>query len=549
MKPAEQSVREWLDGVLSRALHKAPESRPNVTSLSGLPVSRVALPPAPDESYFKQLGLPGAYPFTRGIHPTMYRSRHWTMRQYAGFGSAAESNQLFRRLLAQGGTGLSVAFDLPTQIGLDSDHPLGRSEVGRVGVAIDSLADMEELFAGIPLDQVSTSMTINAPAAVLLAMYVAVAEKQGVGNEQIRGTVQNDILKEYLARGTYIFPPRPSLALAGELIAWCHRELPRFHPISISGYHIREAGSTAPQEIAFTFANALGYLEADAIAPHLSFFFNAASDFFEETAKFRAARRVWARLMKERYETRKPESMMLRFHAQTAGHTLTARQVDNNIARVTLQVLSAVLGGAQSIHANAKDEALSLPTPENAETALRIQQVIAHETGVVNSVDPLGGSYHLESLTDTMEAAVLGLLAQVEAAGGALRATENGLMQRWIEESAYQQQHAIESGERVIVGVNRFQSRPAEAVGTALPPARDFAAGQMERLAKLRGSRNAPKVRAGLQALTAAARAGTPLMPPILTAVRDYATIGEICDALRSVYGEYDPSQPPLPTP
>lgn len=544
--------------MLSRSLAKIPEQQPEFKTASGLPVPRLGLPAAIDDGYLSKLGFPGAFPFTRGVQPTMYRSRHWTMRQYAGFGTAAESNQRFRNLLSQGVTGLSVAFDLPTQIGLDSDHALSRGEVGKVGVAIDSLADMETLFAGISLGQVSTSMTINAPAAVLLAMYAVVAEKQGVPWEQIRGTVQNDVLKEYVARGTYIFPPRPSLALAGELIAWCSRELPRFNAISISGYHIREAGSTAPQEVAFTFANAISYLETalshgltvDEIAPGVSFFFNAASDLFEEIAKYRAARRVWARIMKVRFGAQKPGSMMLRFHAQTAGHTLTAQQVDNNVARVTLQTLAAVLGGAQSIHANAKDEALSLPTMENAETALRIQQVVAYETGVTSTVDPLGGSHYIEALTDDMESAIVEIMKQVQQAGGALAAIESNLIQRWIEESAYVQQHAVETGERIIVGVNRFQSaRASESFPeTRVSAPSAVAAGQLAKLAALRSGRDQGAVARNLDALGVAAQNGGALMPHILSAVRCYATVGEICGKLRGCFGEYDPSRPLAPS-
>lgn len=559
MKPTEQpSYLEWEANVLGRALAKIPETQPWFATASGLPVERVGLPGQIDDEYLEKLGFPGSYPFTRGIQPTMYRSRHWTMRQYAGFGTASESNERFRNLLNQGVTGLSVAFDLPTQIGLDSDHPLSRGEVGKVGVAIDSLADMEELFAGISLGQVSTSMTINAPAAVLLAMYAVVAEKQGVPLDRVRGTVQNDILKEFVARGTYIFPPRPSLALAGELIAWCSRELPRFNAISISGYHIREAGSTAPQEIAFTFANAISYLDAarghglsaDEIAPGISFFFNAGSDLFEEIAKFRAARRVWARIMKHRFGAEKPGSMMLRFHAQTAGHTLTAQQVDNNIARVTLQTLAAVLGGAQSVHANAKDEALSLPTMENAGTALRIQQVVAYETGVTSAVDPLGGSYHLEALTDAMENAVDQIMAQVDQAGGALAATEANLIQRWIEESAFQQQHAVETGQRVIVGVNRFQSEQpgGQVVASAAHSVSNAGAEQSTKLAALRARRDPAAVQGNLAALGKAARQQEPLMPHILAAVRAYATVGEICGELRGCFGEHDPARPTAST-
>jgi methylmalonyl-CoA mutase N-terminal domain/subunit len=538
----------WEKSVLAAALEKVPESRAEFKSASGLPVPRVALPRDVDEAYIKGLGLPGEHPFTRGIRPSMYRSRAWTMRQYAGFGSAQESNALFKRLLMQGGTGLSVAFDLPTQLGLDSDHPLAKAEIGKVGVAIDTLADMEALFDGIDLGTVSTSMTINAPAAMLLAMYVTVADKQGVGRDRVRGTVQNDILKEYLARGTYIFPPRPSLKLAAELIAWCSKELRRFNPISISGYHIREAGSTAPQEVAFTLANACAYLDAamgygltvDDVAPNVSFFFNAASDFFEEIAKFRAARRIWANIVKERYAPKKLESMMLRFHAQTAGHTLAAQQVDNNVARVTLQVLSAVLGGAQSIHANAKDEALSLPSPENARTALRIQQIIAHESGVADTVDPLGGAYFVETLTDAIETEVLNILRQIDEAGGAVAATESGLIQRWIEDAAYQQQKAIEARERIIVGVNRYEEGAEPGADGAFVAETHAGVTQVERLDAVRGSRDQAAVERCLEGLRCAAAAGEALMPPIFEAVRNYCSIGEMCGVLRKELGVFD---------
>ncbi len=545
------AFRDWSANVLEPARRRLPERRAAFVTASGLPVPVLSVPESLEPSYQERLGFPGEFPFTRGIRPTMYRSRLWTMRQYSGFATAAESNRRYRALLASGQDGLSVAFDLPTQLGLDSDHPLSRGEVGKVGVAIDSLADMELLFQDIPLDRVSTSMTINAPAAVLLAMYAVVGEQQGVGFRQLKGTVQNDILKEYTARGTYIFPPRPSLALAGELIAWCAAEMPGFNPISISGYHIREAGATAAQEVAFTFANAIAYVETalqrglaiDAFAPRLSFFFNAASDFFEEIAKFRAARRIWARLVREKFRATKLESAMLRFHVQTAGHTLTAQQVDNNLGRVTLQAMAAILGGAQSLHVNAKDEALSLPTDASAETALRIQQILAFETGIADSVDPLGGSYHVEMLTDTLERAILDCMAEVERAGGALAATESGFIQRQIEESAYRQQRAIDHGERIIVGVNRFRTEVPETA----PPATDPSDGrlgvdaQLERLADVRARRDSAVVGTVLGQLEGAARAGKPVMPEIVSAVRAYATVGEICAVLRSVWGEHRP--------
>ena len=542
--------RDWTEKVLQPALKKVPERQPAFTTVSGLPLPVAALPGVLDAAALERLGYPGTYPFTRGIRPSMYRSRLWTMRQYAGFGTAAESNQRYRALLESGLDGLSVAFDLPTQIGLDSDAPLSAGEVGKVGVAIDSLADMEILLNGIPLDRVSTSMTINAPAAVLLAMYAVVGEKQGVPWSKLKGTVQNDVLKEYVARGTYIFPPRPSLNLAGELIAWSGQHLPGFNPISISGYHIREAGSTAPQEVAFTFANAIAYIETalarglavDEFAPRLSFFFNAASDFFEEIAKFRAARRVWARLMKERFGATKAESLMLRFHVQTAGHTLTAQQVDNNICRVTVQAMAAVLGGAQSLHTNAKDEALSLPTESTAETALRTQQILAFETGIADTVDPLGGSFHVEALTDALEKDILEAMAQIAKAGGALPAIESGFMQRQIEESAFRLQKAIDTGARTIVGVNRFRSKREEATaGESRPDGRSSTLVQLASLNAVRARRNAGDVAARLQDLETAARAAGPVMPAIVEAVRVYATVGEICGVLRKVWGEYRP--------
>jgi methylmalonyl-CoA mutase N-terminal domain/subunit len=544
---SEDILKQWERTVLAKALRRAPETKEEFCTVSGLPVPRIGLPDELDAKYMETLGLPGVFPFGRGIRPSMYRSRHWTMRQYAGSGSAQESNAMFKRLLNQGGTGLSVAFDLPTQIGLDSDHALAAAEIGKVGVAIDTLADMEALFDGIDLGAVSTSMTINAPAAIVLAMYVTVADQQGVSRDQVRGTVQNDILKEYLARGTYIFPPRPSLKLAAELIAWCSRELPKFNPVSVSGYHIREAGSTAPQEVAFTLANAWSYLDAamefgmtvDDVAPNLSFFFNAASDLFEEVAKFRAARRIWAKLTKERYAPQKAESMMLRFHAQTAGHTLAAQQVDNNIARVTLQVLSAVLGGAQSIHANAKDEALSLPTPDNARTALRIQQIIAYESGVADSVDPLGGSYFVESMTDAMESEVMRILDNIEQVGGAVKATESGTIERWIEEAAYRQQKAIENRERIVVGVNRFEGGEELTTGGVIAEIPDGVANQVKRLQEVRIKRSPSEARRCIEKLRSAASARENLMPHIFDAVRSYCSIGEMCGALRDVYGEH----------
>ncbi|HEY7680304.1 MAG TPA: methylmalonyl-CoA mutase family protein [Terriglobia bacterium] len=494
----------------------------------------------------RDLGPPGEYPFTRGVHPTMYRGRLWTMRQYAGYGTAAESNQRYKFLLSQGQKALSVAFDLPTQIGLDSDHPLAEGEVGKVGVAVDSLRDMELLFEGIPLQQLSTSMTINATAAILLALYVAVAKKQGADLRGLSGTVQNDILKEYIARGTYIYPPRPSLRLTTDLFAWCQRELPEWNVISISGYHIREAGATAVQEVAFTLADAIVYVEAareaglevDSIAPRLSFFFNVHNHFFEEIAKFRAARRLWARIVQERFASKNPRSQMLRFHAQTAGSTLTAQQPDVNVVRVSLQALAAVLGGAQSLHANAKDEALGLPAEEAALLALRTQQVIAYESGVAHTVDPLGGSYYVEALTGEIESRAQQYLDRIEALGGMLHAIETGWVQKEVQESAFRAQRAVESGEQVIVGVNRFRQEDAE-LQHPLRVSATLEQDQVGRLRRLRAERDAAAVQEALRHVEQAARGTENLLPPILAAVEAYATVGEISDCLRKVFGEY----------
>lgn len=497
-------------------------------------------------NYEDSLNWPGEYPFTRGIQPTMYRGRLWTMRQYAGFGSAEETNERFRYLLEQGQTGLSVAFDLPTQIGYDSDHPLARGEVGKVGVAIDSLIDMEILMDKIPLDQVSTSMTINSPAAVLLAMYMAVAEKQGVPLEKINGTIQNDILKEYVARGTYIFPPRESMRLIVDIFAFAGEKIPTWNTISISGYHIREAGSTAVQEVAFTLSNAIAYVEAalaagmevDKFAPRLSFFFNAHSNFFEEVAKFRAARRIWARLMKERFKAGNPRSMMLRFHTQTAGSTLTAQQPDVNLMRVAFQALSAVLGGTQSLHTNSRDEALALPSEHSVLLALRTQQVIGYEIGAADTVDPLGGSYFIENLTDHIEEEVLGYIKRIDEMGGAVEAIEKGFIQKEIQASAYRYQKEIESQERVVVGVNRFAMSGDQPIDLLkMDPATSQR--QTERLKEVRLSRNQGSVSEALQELRRAAQSDQNLMPYILTAVKAYATLGEICGVLREVFGEY----------
>ncbi len=494
----------------------------------------------------RDLGFPGAFPYTRGIHPTMFRGRLWSMRQYAGFGTASESNRRYRYLLAQGVSGLSVAFDLPTQMGYDSDHASAAGEVGRVGVAIDSVEDMAELFDGIPLDRVSTSMTINATAIILLALYIEVARRQGVSPARLSGTLQNDILKEYIARGTYIYPPRPSLRIVTDIFAYGERELPNWNTISVSGYHIREAGSTAVQEIAFTFANALAYLQAardagldlETLGQRISFFFNAHNDFLEEVAKFRAARRLWARLMVERFGVTSPRAQQLRFHTQTAGSTLTAQQSDNNIVRVALQALAAVLGGTQSLHCNGRDEALALPTEESARIALRTQQIIAAETGVANTVDPLGGAYAVECLTDAIERGVRELLGRVDRAGGTLAAIESGFIQREIQESAYRAQQAVDAGGAVVVGVNRFvEERPAGADTLRLDP--KIEARQVDRVRRLRAGRDAAVWRAALDAVERAAREGRNLVPPILEAVEARATVGEIADAMRRVFGEY----------
>ncbi len=522
-------------------------SERKLASTSGLPMEAVVTPEglrAWDPG--RELGYPGEFPFTRGVYPTMYRGRLWTTRQYAGFGSAAESNERYRYLLSQGQNGLSVAFDLPTQIGLDSDHPLALGEVGKVGVAIDSLADMQTLFDGIPLERVSTSMTINSTAAILLALYVAVAKQQGADLQLLAGTVQNDILKEYIARGTYIYPPRPAMRIVTDIFAWCRHELPNWNAISISGYHIREAGSTDVQEVAFTLANGIAYVEAavtaglavDEFAPQLSFFFNSHNELLMQIAKFRAARRLWARTMRDRFHARDPRSMMLRFHAQTAGSSLTAQQPENNIVRVALQCLAAVLGGCQSLHANALDEALALPTEQAALLALRTQQIIAQETGVVNTIDPVAGSFAIETLTNEIEAAAQDYISKIDAMGGMLRAIETGYVQQEVQKSAYEYQRAIDTGEQVVVGVNRFQAEEERPIPTLLVDP-EIEKTQVARLRALRASRDAAKTSAALAEVERRARGSENLMPAILTAVEAYATVGEISDALRRAFGEY----------
>jgi methylmalonyl-CoA mutase N-terminal domain/subunit len=521
-----------------------------LASPTGLPMEAVVTPDAlngwdPET----ELGYPGQFPFTRGVYPTMYRGRLWTTRQYAGFGTAVESNQRYRYLLAQGVHGLSVAFDLPTQIGMDSDHPLAQGEVGKVGVAIDSLEDMQTLFDGIPLEHVSTSMTINSTAAILLALYVAVAKQQGANLQRLAGTVQNDILKEYIARGTYIYPLRPAMRIVTDMFAWCRRELPNWNAISISGYHIREAGSTDVQEVAFTLANGIAYVQAaidagltiDDFAPQLSFFFNSHNEFLMQIAKFRAARRLWARTMRDRFHARDPRSMMLRFHAQTAGSALTAQQPENNLVRVSLQCLAAVLGGCQSLHANALDEALALPTEQAALLALRTQQIIASESGVVNTVDPVAGSYAIEKLTNEIESGAEEYIARIDAMGGMLRAVEAGFVQHEIQKAAYEYQQAVDSSEQVVVGVNRFQTEEERPILTLqVDPAVEAA--QVARLNALRARRDTAKTKSALAEIERRARSTENLMPAILHAVESYATVGEISDALRRAFGEYQES-------
>jgi methylmalonyl-CoA mutase N-terminal domain/subunit len=522
------------------------ERKKMFTTISGVPLSRLYTLPDITFDYINDLGFPGDYPFTRGVYSTVYRGRLWTMRQYAGFATAEESNKRYRYLLSQGQTGLSVAFDLPTQIGYDSDHPLAEGEIGKTGVAIDTLADIEILFDQIPLDKVSTSMTINSPASVLLAMYIALAEKQQVPRDQIAGTIQNDILKEYIARGTYIFPPHPSMRIITDIFEYCSRETPRFNTISISGYHIREAGSTAAQEVAFTLANAIAYVEAalskglaiDTFAPRLSFFFNAHIDLFEEIAKFRAARRLWARLMKERFNAKDPQSMRLRFHTQTAGCSLTAQQPENNIIRTTLEALAAVLGGTQSLHTNSMDEALALPSEKAVRIALRTQQILAHESGVVNTIDPVGGSYFIEDLTQQIEDKAKEYISRIDSMGGMLTAIEKGYVQREIQESSYRYQKEVELKERIVVGVNDYimEDRVTMDLLKVLP---EVEKRQKERLEEMRKTRDTARVEAALCGLEKAAEGDENVMPYIVEAVRHYTSVGEICDVMRGVFGEY----------
>jgi len=565
--------KEWEQTILQKNLARFPERRESFETTSSIPVERVYTPDDVKTDYIRDLAFPGQYPFTRGVQPTMYRGRLWTMRQYAGYATAEESNQRYKYLLEQGQTGLSVAFDLPTQIGYDSDHELAEGEVGKVGVAISSLEDMETLFDGIPLDQVSTSMTINAPAAVLLAMYIAVAKKQGVEVSRLRGTIQNDILKEYVARGTYIFPPEPSMRLITDTFRYCTDNLPLWNTISISGYHIHEAGSTAVQEVAFTLANAIAYVQAaidagldvDDFAPRLSFFFGAHNNLFEEAAKFRAVRRLWAHIMKDRFGAQNPNSWMMRFHTQTAGCTLTAQQPDNNVVRVTLQALAAVLGGTQSLHTNSRDEALSLPTEDSVRIALRTQQIIAHESGVADTIDPLAGSYFVEHLTDEIEKRVQEYIEKIDAMGGVLAAIERGYIQREIQESAYRYQRSVDRKEQIMVGVNEFTVSETTSLRLLkVDPA--VQERQITRLAALKQRRDNGRVKTLLENLERAAVWACParpecsrgepgrracpeqsrrdenLLPVILECVESYATLGEICGVLRHVFGEYKPT-------
>jgi methylmalonyl-CoA mutase N-terminal domain/subunit len=541
-----KSKREWLEGTYANAVQRSPERDAPFETSSGRTVDPLYTPEDRPDGYLGDLGFPGVFPFTRGVQPTMYRGRFWTMRQYAGFGDAEESNRRYRYLLSQGQTGLSVAFDLPTQIGYDADHPRAEGEVGKVGVSVCSIEDMETLFRDIPLERVTTSMTINATASILLALYVAVAKRQGADLKKLGGTVQNDILKEYIARGTYIYPPRPSMRLITDLFAWCRDNLPEWNTISISGYHMREAGCTAAQEVAFTIADAIEYVEAavsaglqvDEFAPRLSFFFACHSLFLEEIAKFRAARRLWARVMKERFGAKDPRSLMLRFHTQTGGATLTAQQPENNLVRTALQALAAVLGGTQSLHTNSFDEALALPSEHAARLALRTQQVIAYETGVADTVDPVAGSYYIEKLTDWIEEEARQYLDRIDALGGALAGIERGFQQREIHESAYRMQRAIEEKRRIVVGVNQFTDGDGATSAEILRVDPAIARRQVERLRSLRERREASKVEASLARIRTAAEGTENLMPLFIEAVEDYVTLGEICDVLRQVWGE-----------
>lgn len=543
----QEEKNRWQRETYDPLVKRYPERKESFSTSSNIELPPVMIPPE-TENYLEELGFPGEYPFTRGVQPNMYRGRLWTMRQYAGYATAEESNERYRYLLKQGQTGLSVAFDLPTQIGYDADDPMAQGEVGKVGVSISSMHDMETLFRDIPLDKVSTSMTINSPASILLAFYIAVAKKQGVPLNKLRGTIQNDILKEYVARGTYIFPPEPSMRLITDVFQFSKNEVPRWNTISISGYHIREAGSTAAQEVAFTLANAIAYIQAaidaglavDDFANQLSFFFNSHNNFFEEVAKFRAARRLYARIMKERFHAQDEKSCRLRFHTQTAGSTLTAQQPENNIVRVTLQALAAVLGGTQSLHTNSMDEALWLPTEKSVRIALRTQQIIAHESGVADTVDPLGGSYLIETLTDQIESIASDYIDKIDALGGAMQAIKTGYMQQEIQEAAYHAQRAIERGEEIVVGVNDFQVEE-EIELEALKVDPKVEQNQRQKLAELRKNRDNDKVHALLSQLETAAKGDDPLMPLFITCAENDVTLGEICNVLRDVWGQYRP--------
>lgn len=549
MNTEYKEARAKFEAGVAKSLQKHKERREAFTTGGGLPLERLYGPDNVDSAdYMRDIGFPGEYPFTRGVQPTMYRGRFWTMRQYAGFASAEESNERYRYLLSQGTTGLSVAFDLPTQIGYDSDDPMAQGECGKVGVAIDSLQDMEILFDQIPLDKVSTSMTINAPASVLLAMYICVGEKQGVPMDVLSGTIQNDILKEYIARGTYIFPPKPSMRLITDIFEFCSENVPKWNTISISGYHIREAGSTAAQEVAFTLADGIAYVEAasrkgldpNVFGERLSFFFNAHNDFLEEVAKFRAARRMWARIMKDRFGVTNPKAQMLRFHTQTGGSTLTAQQPENNIVRVTVQALAAVLGGTQSLHTNSMDEALALPSEKSVGIALKTQQIIAYESGVTNTVDPLAGSYVVESLTNEIEKKAFEYIGQIDDMGGMLTAIEKGYVQKHIQDAAYEYQRSVEAKEAIVVGVNKFQVKEDNREMNLLTVDASVGERQIAKLRKLRESRDNLAVKNALDDISkAAADESTNLMPLIINAVRSYATEGEICGVLRNVFGEY----------
>ncbi|MEW6208647.1 MAG: methylmalonyl-CoA mutase family protein [Acidobacteriota bacterium] len=544
----QEAEREWEDRTLGPTLRHKPESKKTFTTTSLAPVERLYTPSSiPDFDYERELGFPGEPPYTRGIHATGYRGRLWTMRQFAGFGSAFDTNKRFKYLLDHGQTGLSVAFDLPTLMGYDSDHPFSEGEVGKCGVAISSMADMEVLFDGIPLEEVTTSMTINAPASMILAMFLAVAEKQGADWKRVGGTLQNDILKEYIAQKEWIYPPRPAMRLIVDTIEFCTREVPRFNPVSVSGYHIREAGSTALQELAFTLRDGIEYvqyaidhgMDVDDFAPRLSFFFNAHNDFFEEVAKYRAARRIWHRVMTERFNAKNPRSWTLRFHTQTAGVSLTAQQPLNNIVRVAIQALAGVLGGTQSLHTDAYDEALALPSDEAALIALRTQQIIAHESGVTNTIDPLGGSYFVEKLTRDMEEGAFEYFRKIDAFGGMIEAVDAGFPQREIQEASYQYQLAVESKDKIIVGVNEYTMEEEPMEVGLLQIDESVAELQRERLKRLRAERDNARVEKRLKDLTEGARAGENTMPLLIDAVRAYATLGEMCDALRPVFGEY----------